>query len=72
MDGKHPAGSIPSNDEEEVLTFLTWLVQDTKPRFDTASSDVYCLALVLQRLGIPLLRTTKKVAYPESEYDENQ
>jgi len=72
MDGEHPSGSIPSNDEEEVLTFLTWLVQDTKPRFDTTSSDVYCLALVLQRLGIPLLRAAKKAAYPESDYDENQ
>ncbi|KAF2256116.1 hypothetical protein BU26DRAFT_557591 [Trematosphaeria pertusa] len=53
-------GMMPSEEKDEVVRFLIWLVgarkQKENRRFETASSDVFCLAFVLESLGLDLLR----------------
>ena len=56
--GEHWPGFIPSTENREILQMLLWLTTGHDPEFRTASSDVYCLSIVLQAIGIKLVPTT--------------
>ncbi|KAF2820845.1 hypothetical protein CC86DRAFT_112481 [Ophiobolus disseminans] len=69
--GVHPLGCIPRNDKDEILRFLKWLTKDKlSKRFTTSSSDIFSLALVLQRIGIVDLRTHKEDSLSEPAFDD--
>lgn len=59
--GQRRHGQIPSDDCMEVERLLIWLSgacgQQQEREFETASSDVYALAAVLQAIGFDLLST---------------
>ena len=58
--GRHPPGLIPDAEEIEIVRFLTWLSGRSNSPFRTASSDILCLSLLLQRLGFATIRTGTK------------
>lgn len=70
--GKRQHGEIPSDDCLEVERVIIWLSgaceQLQERKFETASSDVYTLAIVLQAIGFDLLSTHVS----ENEGDESQ
>ena len=55
-------GDIPPGDVTEVVRFLVWLAggksQKESKGFDTTSSDVFCVAFVLQSLGLDSLEVS--------------
>jgi hypothetical protein len=53
----HLPGFIPSNETEELVNFLHWLVGTKETSFMTASSDIFALAQLLQDMGFDLIRT---------------
>ena len=63
-------GYIPDDDCQEVGRLLIWLAgagdQLHEKRFETASSDVYALATVLQAVGFDLLSTSNEPEGNES------
>jgi hypothetical protein len=69
--GEHQPGYIPATDRENIVSLLRWIAKDKTKRFKTPSSDVYCVARVLQALGLDLLRTEKACQNRETQYDEN-
>lgn len=58
---KHQPGFIPSSEMGEVVNFLNWLIgshgKASSKRYCTASTDIFCLAVVLQEIGL-LIKTT--------------
>jgi hypothetical protein len=70
--GHHPVGFIPRSDKPEILRFLRWLAKDkSNKRFETSSSDVYSLALVLQSIGIDDLKAHERHGSSEPTLEEN-
>jgi hypothetical protein len=70
--GHHPVGFIPRSDKPEILRFLRWLAKEkSNKRFETSSSDVYSLALVLQSIGIDDLKAHKRHGSSEPTLEEN-
>lgn len=69
--GVRNQGQIPSDDCPEVERLLIWLSGACgrlhERRFETASSDVYALAMVLQAIGFDLIATNNL----EEEGDES-
>ena len=59
-EGKHLPGEIPTNDNGEILRLLIWIASGKTFQFSTTSTDVVCLAQVLQELGLELLVTTNR------------
>ena len=68
--GEHLMGNIPRADSPEILRLLIWITKGGDNRFYTPSSDVFCLASVLQVIGIDRLRTFKADQLPEPQFDE--
>jgi hypothetical protein len=58
----HWPGYVPRGDHGEILRLLFWLVNGLDPVFSTASSDVFCIAVVLQALGVEMTTVAGKVA----------
>ncbi len=52
---RHPLGYIPAGDYQEVHRLLLSLAKEKETSFATASSDVFCVTLILQRIGIESL-----------------
>lgn len=63
-------GNIPKSDNPEILRFLMWITKGANNRFYTPSSDVFCLALVLQAIGIDRLRPFDADKGKEPQFDE--
>jgi hypothetical protein len=57
--GEHWPGWIPSADCGEVMRLLVWLTTEKSPLFTTASSDAFCLAIVLSEIGIKQITAVK-------------
>ncbi|KAK4221591.1 hypothetical protein QBC38DRAFT_521744, partial [Podospora fimiseda] len=57
-EGWHPAGLIPASDKDNVLALLSWIALGSARSFNMSSGDVYCVALILSKLGFCSLRTT--------------
>ena len=51
-EGQHWPGQMPEMEERELQNLLHWLVAGSDCTFLTASTDVYCFAVVLQELGM--------------------
>ena len=67
----HPPGLIPNDDSGEITRLLTWIAgtgpQGRETRFETSSSDVLAIAMVLNTIGLDLL----KVGGGSDDLDEN-
>jgi hypothetical protein len=50
--GKHWPGWIPSTDFDEIMRLLLWLTTERSTRFTTASTDIFCIAIILRDIGI--------------------
>lgn len=59
--GVRMPGFIPEDDFQEIERLLLWLSGtrglEQENKFETASSDVYALAIVLRAIGFDLLST---------------
>ena len=53
--GQHWPGMIPSSDCGELTRLLVWIAAGQDEHFCTASSDVYCLAVLLRGVGLGIL-----------------
>lgn len=62
---KHWPGYAPLSDRGEILRLLFWLINGLDTVFSTASTDVFCIAVVLQDLGIEITSATGKVVDPD-------
>jgi hypothetical protein len=69
LQGKHPSGNIPESDAVEILRLLFWIATGQDNRFDTASTDVFCLAEILAEIGLDQLITTTNI---EEKCDESR
>lgn len=67
-------GQIPGEEMEEIQRFLVWLTgakgQKNTIKFETASTDVFGLAIVLQKIGLDMIKTISTEG-AESETSEN-
>lgn len=53
--GQHWPGMVPSSDCGELTRLLIWIAAGQDEHFYTASSDVYCLAVLLRGIGLGIL-----------------
>jgi hypothetical protein len=65
--GQHQPGFIPHAEFAGVLHFLHWLVAGHDNIYSTPSTDIYCLAVMLERLGLKIKTTLKK----DDSFDES-
>ncbi len=65
---RHPLGYIPAGDYQEVHRLLLWLAKGKEKSFATASSDVFCVTLILKEIGIESFCCGEKV----QEFDESR
>lgn len=56
-DGRHLPGFVPESDCDELIRMLEWLTIGTTPEYVTSSGDAFSLAMLLQEMGLELLRT---------------
>ncbi|RYN62411.1 hypothetical protein AA0118_g5388 [Alternaria tenuissima] len=56
-DGRHLPGFVPESDCDELIRMLVWLTIGTTPEYVTSSGDAFSLAMLLQEMGLELLRT---------------
>jgi hypothetical protein len=64
---KHLPGFMPKGKMDEVVRILLWIVTGKTERTFTASSDVFCLAVLLEEMGFEMLRT----GLAQDEFDES-
>ncbi|KAF1353132.1 hypothetical protein BDV97DRAFT_366781 [Delphinella strobiligena] len=68
---KHPPGNIPSSEAGHIVQFFMWLINGNgnkeSKRFFTSSTDIFSLAVVLERIGL-LITTTE---CPHDHFDES-
>lgn len=72
-DGHHLPGFVPTEDCDEIVRFLTWLTVGSSMEHVTASSDTFSLAMLLQEMGVALLRTSVASRTDENlnQFDES-
>lgn len=63
---RHWPGDMPPTDNRELCEMLFWLVAGTTSIFTTASSDVFCIGIVLQRIGVEVDAVTDPATGKES------
>ena len=52
-EGLHYPGLAPNAEAPKILRFLGWMCgRDSENRFNTASSDVFCIAKILESIGV--------------------
>ena len=64
----HLPGYIPSLDHRGVKELFIWLAKDGDKRFFTHSSDVWCVARMLEEIGVEI-RTSLDI---DEQFDEGQ
>jgi hypothetical protein len=57
--GEHWPGCIPVTAFGEIVRLLVWLSTERSPRFVTASTDVFCFAVVLYEIGLQQIAPVK-------------
>ena len=67
-DGKHQPGFVPESDYGDILRLLIWITTGADRTFYTSSSDTFCVARVLEELGLEL-RTAED---GKQHFDESQ
>ena len=55
--GRHWPGHIPSGDHGEIQALFLWLISGKSSIFATGSGDVFCIAAILQELGMEITVT---------------
>jgi hypothetical protein len=56
-DGRHLPGFVPRSDSEELIRLLAWISVGISSEYRTNSSDAFSLAMMLQEMGLDILRT---------------
>ena len=56
-DGRHLPGFVPESDCDELVRMLVWLTIGRTSDYVTSSGDAFSLAMLLQEMGVELLRT---------------
>ena len=65
---KHQPGFIPESDHGDLFRLLLWIATGESRAFHTSSSDTFCIAKVLEEIGVEV-RTTEEAS---QRWDESQ